>query len=347
MADYKTLKGHPDYEAAKGGDVNSAIRLVGDLMRADIDDRFYAVSQKYPDAILLGIHAVEATGKNEIPQALVEYIGEKTGLEVDRNIVQTNIVGHTGAGQNVRLYNRPKFDGNVQKGRKYILVDDMVTMGGTLGEMRNYVESQGGTVVDMISLSTRNEQNSTIALTETTKLELEKVFGVESAEGVYDMTPLSDFLKESGIYGGNYESLTESEARALLHAQTIDEARNRRAKARQAGSRETSERILSNTNEINTEGRSERDGPAFETEPETLSLSEAMKQGYQMAERYTKEAYSEGVKAGTAQEKQRQAVRDSARTQSSDERPTSRPSRARELKLLPHRCKIFYRQSRP
>jgi len=179
LADYKTFKSHPDYNVAKGGDIDAAGRFVHDLIRKDMDDRLIAIAKKHPDAILLGIHAIEATGKNEIPQALTNLIGEKTGLEVDRNIVQSNIVGHTGAGQNVRLYNRPEFEGEVQRGRNYILIDDMVTMGGTLGEMKNYIESRGGTVVDMITFSTQSEQNSTIALTDTTKFDLEKVFGVE------------------------------------------------------------------------------------------------------------------------------------------------------------------------
>jgi hypothetical protein len=50
------------------------------------------------------------------------------------------------------------------------------------------------------------------------------------------MTPLNDFLKESEIYGGNYEALTESEGRALIHIKTLDEARNRRTKGRQTKS---------------------------------------------------------------------------------------------------------------
>ncbi|MCL2147099.1 MAG: hypothetical protein FWH52_04755 [Synergistaceae bacterium] len=113
--------------------------------------------------------------------------------------------------------------------------------------MRNYIESQGGMVVDMITLSTRHDQNLLIALTEKTKLDLERIFGVESEGSAYDMTLLNDFLKESGIYGGNYEALTESEAKALLHSQGLDEARNRRAKARQAGMLQNNGRILPNT----------------------------------------------------------------------------------------------------
>jgi len=46
-------------------------------MHSSLDDRIISMAKKYPDAILLAIHAVEATGKNEIPQALSEFIGEK------------------------------------------------------------------------------------------------------------------------------------------------------------------------------------------------------------------------------------------------------------------------------
>jgi hypothetical protein len=56
---------------------------------------------------------------------------------------------------------------------------------------------------------------------------------------------LKDFLKESEIYGGNYEALTESEARTLIHAKGLDEARNRRTKARQTNSSRDQYEILS------------------------------------------------------------------------------------------------------
>jgi hypothetical protein len=63
----------------------------------------------------------------------------------------------------------------------------------------------------MITLSTRNERNATVAMIAATKFNIERVFGIRLSNGV-DMTLLNDFLKESGIYGGNYEVLTESEA---------------------------------------------------------------------------------------------------------------------------------------
>jgi hypothetical protein len=196
---------------------------------------FSELAKKRAGAILVGIHAVESAGKNKIPQVLAEYIGKVSGLEVDENILQSNIVSHTGAGQNVRLFIRPEFDGDVQNGRDYIVIDDMVTMGSTLGEIRHYIEARGGNVVDMISLSTQHDNNKAIALSDKTKRDIQKIFGVQLSDGTLDMSSLNDFLKESGIYGGNYEAFTESEGKAFVHIKTIDEARNRRTSARQAG----------------------------------------------------------------------------------------------------------------
>jgi hypothetical protein len=167
LADYKAMKQNPDYKAAKTGDNESAVKLIRTLMNKETDEILAGLAEKYPNAILLGIHAEEAEGTNKIPQVLADYIGGVTGLEVDEKILQSNVVSHTGAGQNVRLFNRPKFDGEVQKGRDYILVDDMVTMGGTFGDLRHYIESRGGNVVDMVSLSTQHDNNKTVALTET------------------------------------------------------------------------------------------------------------------------------------------------------------------------------------
>ena len=46
-----------------------------------------------------------------------------------------------------------------------------------------------------------------------------------------------------------------------------------------------------------------------------MSINEALKQGYKMAERYSKDAYKEGVKAGAAQAKYERGIRDAVRAQ--------------------------------
>ena len=71
--------------------------------------------------------------------------------------------------------------------------------------------------------------STNIALSEQTKLALEQKYGVKL---------LSEFLKEHKLYGGNHEAITESEARTLLGAGSLDAARDRIAKVRQQGSRQ-------------------------------------------------------------------------------------------------------------
>ena len=220
------MKAHTDYEMAKSGNRDAAARLVLDILRDKVSLAcIYKIAVKYPDAIIVPVHEEEQRGRNQIPRALADFIALYTGLEADTGIVQTKKIGRTGAGQWARMAFRPKFDGPVIPGRKYILVDDVITMGGTLSELRQHIETNGGKVVDIATLGAA--RNSTIiALNDKIKLELERRYGVDS---------LRKFLREAGLYGGNYEALTKSEARAILDAGTLDEAGNRIIAARQPG----------------------------------------------------------------------------------------------------------------
>ena len=131
--------------------------------------------------------------------------------------------------QDITTANRPRFDGDVQAGRKYILVDDVFSAGGTFSELRAFIETNGGIVVDTITMANGSKSiNPQLAVTKKHVLELENKFGVKS---------LQQFLKEENLYVGNYKSLTDSEARTILGAPPLDEARDRIAKARQEGMR--------------------------------------------------------------------------------------------------------------
>ena len=59
---------------------------------------------------------------------------------------------HTGADPMERLNNRARFDGPVRKGAEYVLVDDVMTMGGTLAELAHYIQSGGGAVAAVVVL---------------------------------------------------------------------------------------------------------------------------------------------------------------------------------------------------
>jgi hypothetical protein len=222
---FKILEAHPDYDAAKNHeDRAAALRLVHDFLKMpENHTQLESISQKYPGAILVSIHAIEAGGKNRIPQVLADYIGRSTGLEIDDNIVQTNQVHRTGADEWHRFAFRPTFDGEIKTGRHYILVDDVFSLGGSLNELRRYIESNDGKVVQMITLATGRSGHEIAPNPKTLKNLIDR----------YGVDKLQSFLKGIDLYDGDYKTLTEPEARALRRAPSLDEARNRILAARQ------------------------------------------------------------------------------------------------------------------
>jgi orotate phosphoribosyltransferase-like protein len=129
---------------------------------------------------------------------LAGYISKKTGFEVDTSIVQTNRVHRTGTDEWYRFIFRPSFGGEVKNGRKYILVDDVFSFGGSFNELRRFIESNGGDVVQTIAMATGRSRNEISPRPETIKSLIDK----------YGPDTLSSFLKNVNLYDGNIKTLT-------------------------------------------------------------------------------------------------------------------------------------------
>ena len=132
--------------AAKAGDVPAAARLAREYVDQGLVDRLRAViGDRMP--VLVPVLAQEATGRNKIPQAYAYALGSAMGLEVSDDIVQTVRALHTGARAFHRLAFQPVFEGPVVAGQDYVIVDDAITMAGTLTNLRGHIEANGGRVV--------------------------------------------------------------------------------------------------------------------------------------------------------------------------------------------------------
>ena len=98
--------------------------------------------------------ADETAGFNAIPDAMAQVLARDLSLAVVAGqIVQTNKVGHTRARTFQRLVTPASFDGPVEEGADYVLVDDHVGLGGTLANLRGHVEAHGGRVIAMTTLT--------------------------------------------------------------------------------------------------------------------------------------------------------------------------------------------------
>lgn len=116
-----------------------------------------------------------------------------------------------------RIISRPSFDGQVIKGGKYALVDDVSTMGTTLAELANFIQHHGGVVVGAVLLVNASRAEK-LSPTKKAVSELERRH--------------ENGIKE--IFGIEPKALTADEATYLLGFRTTDAIRNRVASAREA-----------------------------------------------------------------------------------------------------------------
>lgn len=210
---------HKDYEAAKGGDDAAARRLVADVMtRQSVDELRQLLNGR--KAILAAVHAEEAVSRNAIPQAMADVLGKVLDLEVATGIVQSEKVGRTAQDGFGRLTNQPSFEGPVRTDLPYILLDDTLTQGGTLANLKGYIEDHGGKVIGASAL-TGKRYSARIALAADT---------LEKLRDHFEGTDLENWWNEQHGYG--FDRLTESEANYLLRAADADKIRDRVLAAR-------------------------------------------------------------------------------------------------------------------
>ena len=136
---------HPDFHAAKHGDYDAALRLVNDLVK---DDKVVSITRQYPHAHIVYNHKMQGGNINMIPAAYAAKFSA-CGMTVEHDIIAITDVSHTNASDIARISKRMRFEGKVTKGVDYILLDDFITSGAELRDLRDYIESKGGHVVMM------------------------------------------------------------------------------------------------------------------------------------------------------------------------------------------------------
>ena len=210
------LTGNPLRFEAKGGQTKSAHQLVQGF-QGQWKSKAELTIGTAGECILLPVIAIESAGHNVLPTVLAQYLASATGKAVETSIVQINLAGHTGSDGWHRLAHPAMFDGKVQTGARYWLVDDFVGMGGTLANLRGFIEASGGYVIGCSALTGRAD-SSTLRLDSAT---LEKL---RSKHGSLD-----DWWRWRFGYGT--DCLTFAEARFLNRAENVDRVRDRMAAA--------------------------------------------------------------------------------------------------------------------
>jgi len=212
-ANESAVKQHAAYKAAKAGDGTAAMALIRDTMNTD-RNRDLAQLLVGQAPTLVSAHAYERNAVNAIPEVFADMLSQALDWPVDHGIYQGNVVFHTGADGFSRLARQARFDGVVNPGCDYVLVDDFIGMGGTLANMKGYIESQGGRVLAAVCL-TGKSHSAKLALSPERLSELRGTHGTE----------LEDWW--IGHFAHAFDALTESEARYLARTEGSDTVRSR------------------------------------------------------------------------------------------------------------------------
>jgi hypothetical protein len=207
------LKAHPFYKDAKAGSTSAAAEVVFDLGISWLQ----SLTEKLPsNAIFVAPFAVEMAGDNALPPILSGFLANLCKGQSDVSIVQKNKVYHTGADPMERMSMRAMFDGDVIVEGNYVLVDDVISMGGTLAELSNYIQYNGGKVLSIVSLVNAGRVKEMCPSKKVVNLlsrrfehEIEDIFGIQPA------------------------ALTANEANYLSGFRDANEIRNRLIKARE------------------------------------------------------------------------------------------------------------------
>jgi adenine/guanine phosphoribosyltransferase-like PRPP-binding protein len=194
---------HPDYAAAKAGDPEAAVRFVDAMVDpATMAELRAILGDRKPTVV--AVHAEEAAGRNAIPERYAYVLARDFKLPLDEDIVQANRTGRTGQSGEYRLAVHAEFDGPLQPGRDYLIVDDNVTQGGTPADLRSYIETRGGYVVGATTL-TGSRQSEMLASVPELESRWKAAFGygfssLTQGEAAYLLrSPKADFLEDRVI----------------------------------------------------------------------------------------------------------------------------------------------------
>lgn len=213
------VKKHRAYSAAKSGDADAAQELVADALSTAAVQQIGRIVAGHT-VIAVSAHAYEQLGVNAIPEVLAEQLRHTNGVDVDASIVQTNVVAHTGADGFSRLARQAAFAGPVHRGALYFLVDDFIGQGGTLANLRGYIEAEGGIAIGATAL-TRKPYSAKLKCEPALILALRAKHGKEFEDW---------WIKE---FDHTFDCLTQSEARYLERSESAVKIRDRIAAAKQ------------------------------------------------------------------------------------------------------------------
>jgi hypoxanthine phosphoribosyltransferase len=90
---------------------------------------------------------------NALPIGYAIALAKHFEAHLELGILQANVVSHTDADAETRILGQPVYMGKLERGTRVLIVDDVITFGSTLANLRGWIEKQGAKVVGATTLA--------------------------------------------------------------------------------------------------------------------------------------------------------------------------------------------------
>ena len=197
------LRSRPAYEQAKRGGGEAAFEVIKELVKPD--------KIRFAFDCVVPVMQFDRAYPNALPIGYAIALAKHFKAHLDLGILQTNVVSHTDTDAETRILGQPVYMGKLERGNRVLIVDDVITFGSTLANLRGWIEKQGSKVVGATTLAAGFGATK-LALPESVHERLLEKFPVQAAALANEL-------------GFTADCFTNREARFLLglkHAQDIE-----------------------------------------------------------------------------------------------------------------------------
>lgn len=204
--------------------MGAAIELLDDLVVEDTIKKLRALADKCgAKPKLIAPAAQIGDSNNALAIGYANWLGHELDWEVDESVFQMKDFSKDKLGAWVRIAHPSTFYGEIDKNTPYVIVDDVITLGGTLADLRSFILSKGGRVIGMSTIASSDGNDVQIRLGPGTETKLEKSYGSD----------LAKFCHE--LLGFHFRGFTEPEATRVLGCSGYVELRKKIQRGRDEG----------------------------------------------------------------------------------------------------------------
>ncbi|MCX7304758.1 MAG: hypothetical protein NTV73_10530 [Hyphomicrobiales bacterium] len=198
------LASHALYSAAKGQrDFDAAAELLDDIVSERV---YYALFDAVEDfglrPVLIAPAAQPADSNNALAISYARWLGREFDWPVETRVFHRKSFSRDLKGAWPRIAHPCAFYGEIDTGAAYVIVDDVMTLGGTIADLRSFILRKGGRVIAASAIASPSGDNERIKLGDDT---------LKRIRGLYR----DDIGKVDAILGYRHVCLTEAEGRRI------------------------------------------------------------------------------------------------------------------------------------